>query len=206
MVGLAKNTAVEAARVLPVVNGYTYTGIRRVAVRGSYETLSQGLPEALQRFPGRLVGNDLDGSLFYLTKIQVEAQSALGIGVAARNTARELTNALPEGSLVQVRGGLDGDYAAHPISGSLDEVAGLKGLRVGLGIGLDLGIGFAFQYAQDSQNPFLTPEQSLRRSAAAGIGGALTSLGATFVFCGATAGIGCAILAGTVGSIRHYPK
>jgi hypothetical protein len=150
----------------------------------------------LQQFPGRFVGNDLNGSLFYLTQIQVEAQSALGIGVAARNTARELTNALPEGSLVQVRGGLDGYVSAQPMTGQLDEVVRLNGI----GFGFDFVIGFGFQYAQDRHNPYLTTGQVVLRAGTSGVGGAVASALAVSALCGPGAPV-CVVLAGVGGGL-----
>ena len=179
-VGFAKNTAVELARDISVITGYTYEGIRRIAVRGSYQTLTQNLPDALQEFPGRLVGSDPE-AMFYLTRIRVQADTPLQIGVRARQLAQELTEGLPDGSLVQTRGGLSGYVrTADAIPGKLDDVINLNYI----GFGLDFAIGFAFQFGQDYGNPYLTSGQAVLHAGVSGVGGAATSLLIVSAFCG----------------------
>jgi hypothetical protein len=198
VIGLAKNTAVEWARDIPVVKGYTYAGVRRVAVSGSYETLTQNLPDTLRQFSGRLVGTGSEGpGYFYLTRIQVEAESRLGIGVSAERVAQELTERLPADAHVQLRGGLGGNYwPDSPVTGQLDEILDLNAF----GFGLDFAIGFGFQYAEDMQNPYLTKGQVFLRAGMSGLGGAFVSAAAVGVFCGPGAPV-CAIFAGVAGGI-----
>ncbi len=194
--GFAKNTAVELARDISVITGYTYEGIRRIAVRGSYQTLMQNLPDALQEFPGRLVGSDPE-AMFYLTRIRVQADAPLQIGVRARQLAQELTEGLPDDSLVQMRGGLSGYVrTADAIPGKLDDVINLNYI----GFGLDFAIGFAFQFGQDYGNPYLSTGQVVGRSITSGLGGALTSGVAVLVFCGPSAPV-CAVAAGVAGGL-----
>jgi hypothetical protein len=200
-VNLVENTAVESARNLSVVTGQIYEGVRPVAVRGSHHTLTHHLPDALQEFPGRFVGSD-PNDMFYRTRIRVRADSELRIGVRAREMATELTNAMPPGSRVQLRGGLEGhNWVVGQTWGQLEDVAKWNNFRAGLGIGLDVAIGFGFQFAEDSRNPYLTSNQVIGRSLISGFGGAATSYYMALFVCGASGGIPCVVIAGTVGGI-----
>jgi hypothetical protein len=199
-VNLAENTAVESARNLSVVTGYIYEGVRPVAVRGSRDTLTHHLPDALQEFPGRFVGSD-PNDMFYRTRIRVRADSELRIGVRAREMATELTNAMPPGSRVQLRGGLEGhNWVVGQTWGQLEDVARLNKIRSGLGFGFDFVIGVGFQFSHDIQNPYLTPQQVVLRAGASGVGGAVVSALAVSAFCGPGA-FACAIFAGVGGGM-----
>jgi hypothetical protein len=200
-VNLVENTAVESARNHSVVTSRIYEGVRPVAVRGSRHTITHHLPDALQEFPGRFVGID-PNDMFYLTRMRVRANSELRIGSNARGMAAELTNTMPAGSRVWVKGGLDGPpRIVGEIRGPLEEVARKNKIRSGLGFGLDFAIGFGFQFAEDSQNPYLTSNQVIARSIISGGGGAVFSSGAVLLACGASGGIPCVVIAGVGGGL-----
>jgi hypothetical protein len=87
-----------------------------------------------------------------------------------------------------------------PLYEALGDLTVFRALKTGLGTGIDFSLGFVFQYLEDVQNPYLNQRQITSRALISGSGGALFALVAVAA-CPETAGIGCAVAAGTAGGV-----